>query len=314
MLQSDSAGIIAAFCRRAIPPSNRSAAALALPCTVQVSQKYSVISSLQLCIFSLFSHSLQFFFVSVLLRESFARILLLSLVATLSYSLSPFFCRYVALSVCVFVVSSLFFLSVRASIPVPIILYHFVCLFSRPSDHHHLSFLTFHSSNYPDLPFLLPFSLFIRSYIPQLNDTLLHRTSATPSLYTYVALSFRPSILPTLHSVVPPFSRRSFPTSFCPSAALFLLLSVHFLLCLSVPKSFGSSFATPCRPFVPRLLPPFILSLIRYCVSPLFYVLYHCFSVSSCLGLFVLLSWSHRPSITLHLRLSISLHEKLFAI
>lgn len=101
--------IIEASFLHTIPLLHPCTVALTLHRTVRVSHKCSFILSLQLCTFPPCHHSSQFFSVSALLRESFARFFLRSLVIKLSCSLSLLFSHYVSSSVYIFDVFDLSF-------------------------------------------------------------------------------------------------------------------------------------------------------------------------------------------------------------
>lgn len=200
-------------------------------------------------------HSSQFFVVSALLRESFARFLLHSLVITLSCSLSPIYLslhHLIRLYLCHFRAFHFFSSFLLSSMCA------FLYLFSKPSNHRLFVSLTFYIYSNTCFPILvyLPSYSFAHT-IHGLNDASFHPTSTAPSFCTPFALPLCLFVLPTLPTTV-------FPSSGTPTLRPFVLLLVcyffhyfHLLLRISLPQSFEWLSATSLCLFLQLLLSPF---------------------------------------------------------
>lgn len=141
-----------------------------------------------------------------LLRESTAPFFLRFLVAMLSCSFCPIFCHFVALSAYISVIPELFFFHpcVPLSPSTYVSPFFPVCSIDRPitiSWYFQCSIALSRCFQLFFYPSTCPYG---HTFHP-LNDAPFHRTFATSSSYTPVALSFCLDILPALHLSLPSF-------------------------------------------------------------------------------------------------------------
>lgn len=149
------------------------------------------------------------------------------LVAMIVLSSGPFFCRHVALTIYISVVSDLFIF--HSSVPsslCPLSWQLPVCFFPRFSDG--TSFASMRnllSLHFPVHPIICPsISFSICWNIPCLKDAPFYSTAATPYFNAVGNLSFRFSVIVVLCPTVTSFVKCSKPASFVSTSALLFVL------------------------------------------------------------------------------------------